>query len=307
MAGVRECLCGALLAAISGGCKQGGVSLEGGELPDTGPGFEELDMLGGMVLLPAGSFTMGSPEHEAGRESDEDQHLVTLTGDLWFSRFEITQAIYEQYSGDSPSEFGDCGADCPVESVDWNQAAAFANAVSEAEGLEPCYACGPDPSDEVECRTTDSPYNCPGYRLPTEAEWEYAARAGGEEAFFTGGQLTENICDQGLALSNDVSLESLGWYCANSDEQPHPVGALRANAWTLHDVVGNAWEWCHDAYWAYEGDATDPVGNGQGVTKVVRGGSWDSLPRKLRLANRGSESAQSVKATIGVRLVRSED
>ena len=131
-----------------------------------------------MRLLPASTFLMGTPSDEVGRESNEDQHQVVLAQNFYLMTTEVTQRMYEALLQENPSEFQSCGSDCPVEMVDWHDAARFANALSQYEGYDLCYSCSED-----ECASVAEPYDCSGYRLPTEAEWEYAARSGSSSAF----------------------------------------------------------------------------------------------------------------------------
>ncbi|KPA17999.1 Sulphatase-modifying factor domain protein, partial [Candidatus Magnetomorum sp. HK-1] len=167
------------------------------------------------VRIPAGTFIMGSPEDELGRWSDEVLHQVTLTQDFYMQTTEVTQGQWKAIMGNNPSYFSNCGDNCPVEYVSWNDAQEFIQKLNQKEG--------------------DT------YRLPTEAEWEYAARAGSTTAL-ANGNLVEKDCNL------DVNLNAMGWYCGNSNSETHQVAQKQANAWGLYDMHGNVWEWCNDWY-----------------------------------------------------------
>jgi formylglycine-generating enzyme required for sulfatase activity len=235
------------------------------------------------------SFPMGSPADEPGRDSDETRHPVVLTRNFWISDHEVTQAEYEALMGTNPSRFA--GVDLPVESVSWLDAVAYCNARSADEGLTPAY-------------TIDGPsvgWNeaADGYRLPTEAEWELACRAGSDQAF-SGGPLTEQAC------GTDPVLDPLGWYCGNAGSTTHAVGTKAANAWGLYDLHGNVWEWCWDWYLADPGAglAVDPAGPGGGSQKVIRGGSWYYFARDCRSASRAPYWPNSQDDVVGFRVAR---
>ncbi len=201
----------------------------------------------GFVRIPSGSFQMGSPASEDGRFTDETQHRVTITRAFLMQATEVTQGQYRSLMGKNPSHFTSCGDDCPVETVSWREAVAYCNALSRKEGLPECYD-----GDRLEG------LDCKGYRLPTEAEWEYAARAGSTGARYG-------------------DLDSVAWYDGNSGSSTHPVGKKKPNAWGLSDMLGNVNEWCHDWNGDYSsGSATDPTGPQTGSNRVRRGGSWSS-------------------------------
>ena len=183
-----------------------------------------------------GTFVMGSPVLEPDRDSDEAQHTVTLTQGYWMSDHETTQAEYQLVMGSNPSKFK--GQSLPVEQVSWDDAVAYCQKLTERER-----AGGRITAQQA-------------YRLPTEAEWEYAARAG-----ITGARYGE--------------LDAIAWWSGNSGNQPHPVKQKAANAWGLHDMMGNVWEWCGDWYGEYPtGSVTDPMGPSSGTSRLIRGGSW---------------------------------
>jgi formylglycine-generating enzyme required for sulfatase activity len=174
--------------------------------------------------------------------------------------------------GDNPSYFSSCGEDCPVERVSWEDVQEFIRRLNQRE-------------------------NSNRYRLPTEAEWEYAARAGSTTAFANG-----EIRDTGC---RDPNLDKIGWYCGNSGEKTHPVARKQPNAWGLHDMHGNVWEWCRD----WEGDypsaaVTDPTGPLSGEYRVVRGGSWTRGARRCRSAFRGAALPGGLDLRLGFRLAR---
>lgn len=238
------------------------------------------------VAIPPGTFLMGSPENEPGRGVDEVQHQVTLTRGFSLQVTPVTQALWLAVMGANPSEFTQEGLDRPVENVSWLGCQVFI--------------------DRLNLMGTDK------YRLPTEAEWEYACRAGTSTAC-AGGALTE------LQGGLDPALDASAWYCGNSGGSTHPAGKKQANAWGLYDLHGNVMEWCQDGYAPYgeirmhkvqgewvttTSERTDPLGLPQGKTKVVRGGSWISTARQCRAAARLAWPADGKTNFIGLRLVR---
>jgi len=276
---------------------------------DTGGGVcGVLDMA--LVYVPPGAFDMGSPQDEAGRKEDEQRHRVTLTHGFCMTQHEVTQDSYQQYTHSNPSENLACGGFCPVDNINWHMAAWFANAVSDSRELDRCYECTGDWTSAA-CTTRGSPYECQGFRLPTEAEWEYAARAGESSAFPNGGNLVagdEDNCAGSLLLDNGAQMDTVGWYCGNARDNTHPVAQLVHNALYLYDMSGNVSEWVHDWYFeSYRGDAVDPYGPSNGSWRILRGGAYDGSPSTLRSAGRGSVSPTHANGKHGIRLVRTWD
>lgn len=276
-------------------CTGGSVGPDGGTTPDGGGG----GTAEAFVLVEPGTFTMGSPESEKGRQSGEVQHEVTLTGAFYLQATEVTQGQWRALMNNNPSDFATCGDDdCPVETVNWWEAAAYANARSAQEGLPECYtleACSEvSPGNDMECdgvsvnASDGDPYQCIGYRLPTEAEWEYAYRAGTTTAYY------------------DPNLDAIGWYGSNSRYTTHSVGEKAPNAWGLYDMAGNVWEWCWDRYGAYPSNGvTNPTGSGKGSDRVRRGGSWNFVTGDARAALRYYEHPDYRSGDLGFRLARS--
>ncbi|MCB9868075.1 MAG: formylglycine-generating enzyme family protein [Phycisphaerales bacterium] len=276
------------------------------------------------VLVEAGTFTMGSPPDELGRDIDETLHQVTLTRPFYMQTAEVTQAQWHALLQTNPSGFTECGGDCPVEQVTWYEALVFANALSQFRGLAPCYevsGCDAAPGSGMQCTsvsvmaTDGNPLLCEGYRLPTEAEWEFAARAGTTTATYRGNLQFPVICDP------QPNLEPLAWYCENASVSyagasdcsggrgPSSCGArvvasLVPNAWGLYDTLGNVWEWTWDWHGEYTSSAIDPLGADAGVYRVMRGGSWADEAHDARAACRGIAPPGERGDGIGFRLAR---
>ena len=232
--------------------------------------------------IPAGNFVMGSPMDELGRYSDENQHTVTLSSNFYMGVFQVTQAQYTNVmGGTNPSYFH--GAMRPVEYVSWDMARG---------GTWP----GGTPAagtfmDKLRSRTGLA------FDLPTEAQWEYACRAGTTGAWHNGTTITNTTSDGNLAILGRY------YYDGGGSTEHTTVGSYLANNWGLYDMHGNVWEWCLDWYaGSYGGDATDPPGPASGSDRVYRGGSWDDFARSCRSAYRGYDHADTTYFTMGFRL-----
>jgi len=293
------------------GCESGGTSGSTSdesdpqnEPPETDAFLDELTL--DMVRIPSGTFEMGcvagrdDVEHPC-REDMLPSHTVTLTHDFLMTRSELTQREFIELSEWNRSHFsstgpGDmCGGDCPVESVTWHEAAWLANRLSMKEGLPTCYVCEGEPDLEApgaaQCEALADPYACEGYRLPSEAEWEWAAR-GGEDAIYGAG----------------ADPREGAWYydtsTSNGQRRTHPVCAWPVNGYGLCDMSGNVLEWTEAGYQPYGSQAlSDPIGSADGPA-VARGGHWGEARGEIRSADRTPASRTVPSFYIGIRLVR---
>ena len=240
--------------------------------------------------IPAGTLLMGSPKEEPGREEDEGQHLVTISEPFYMQVTEVTQGQWQKLLGKDPSYFSDCGDACPVEQVTWSDAVEFCNRLSELEGLRIAY--------RVLEGFTVWEKEAEGYRLPTEAEWEYACRAGSTSAFYTGG-ITR------IREALDPNLDRAGWYFGNV-LGTQPVKGKVCNPWGLYDMHGNVWEWCWDWYGQYDASPVqDPTGPLVGARRVLRGGSWHGDAKNCRSADRVLYAPGGKNYSLGFRVCRS--
>ena len=217
-----------------------------------------------MVLIPAGRFTMGEND---GPIDLKPAHPVKVEAFL-MDQFTVTQEVYEKVLGKNPSR--QKNPKNPVEQVNWGNAVKFCNARSVQEGLTPCY----DP------QTWECSFTATGYRLPTEAEWEYACRAGTTSRFYFG--------------DRPEDLKAHAWFEGNSQSKPHPVGHWPPNAWGLYDMTGNVWQWCNDFYGVkyYRTSPEDnPRGPKEGEKRVLRGGAWSSQGENCASAIRNCDEA----------------
>ena len=273
-------------------------------------------------VLVVQSFEMGSPVTENGRKTDEDQFWVHFTYNFQLEEHETTQDSFVSLMGYNPTLFPEC-LSCPQDNINWYEAAAYTNQLSITSGLPECYSCTyADPTDvrSITCEISSiytSVFECSGYRLPTEAEWEYSARAGTTAAIWTpngGGEIPAGFeyiagCDDlTWTLSDGTPLDDLGWFCANTESTTgtQPVQQKAPNDWGLYDMSGNLWEWCHDNYGTYPtGEIYNPTGIVQGSKKVFRGGDWAEHPFSLRSARRGSRVPSFSSNRIGFRAARS--
>ncbi len=197
-----------------------------------------------MIFVKGGTFQMGDTFGD-GDSNEKPVHTVTV-GDFYMSKYEVTQKTWKSVMGNNPSHFSGCD-DCPVEQVSWNDAQEFIRKLNQKTGKK--------------------------YRLPYEAEWEYAARSGGKSEKYSGG----------------ANLDAVGWYNGNSGSKTHPVGQKQPNGLGLYDMTGNVWEWCEDWYsdsYYSQSPSYNPKGPGSGTSRVLRGGSWFWIPRFVRASVR---------------------
>ena len=258
----------------------------------------------GMVWLPGGSFFMGSPENESGRYNNETPHAVSVNS-FYIGISEITQKEWQEVMGSSPSNFK--GENLPVEMVSWYDAVEYCNARSIKEGLKPAYTINKSAKDPNNKSGQDNikwivswDKNANGYRLPTEAEWEYACRAGTSTAFYTG----DSISTDKANYDGNYPYNKGGGGVYR--ESTTAVATFQANPWGLYDMHGNVWEWCWDWYGILGSeDRSDPAGPGSGVGRVLRGGSFQELARDIRSASRTDAWPTRKGAYLGFRVARS--
>jgi len=251
------------------------------------------------VYIPPGEFMMGSPKDEPGRGSnerlhDERLHKVVLSQGFYMQTTEVTQGQWKKVMGENPSRFKNCGDDCPVEKISWNDVQKFIKKLNRYIG-DYNY-----PFPQVENITYIKILNGTQYYLPTEAQWEYACRAGTQTPF---------------AFGKCLSTDQANYYgkrplsgCAKGKYRGKtiPIASFSPNAWGLYDMHGNVWEWCQDRYVRLypQGVVTDPVGPASGKSRVLRGGSWSNSARDCRAANRDWLDPDDRFDSIGFRLVR---
>ena len=235
-----------------------------------------------MILVPKGTFQMGSdPAHELTEEDELPQHNVTLNQNYWVSNTPITQMMFRAVVGKNPSHFKT--SDYPVEMISWYDAIQFCNALSLREGLVPCYESKSDDPENVRWNRQAN-----GFRLLTESEWEFMARAGGNQQY------------AGSNTPHDIA-----WFIDNSKGTTHSVKRLDPNLWGFYDVNGNVWEWCWDWFDFYsEANVSDPIGPKEGRGRVFRGGSFTVPQKMLRVSQRGAERPHNRMNGLGLRVAR---
>jgi formylglycine-generating enzyme required for sulfatase activity len=229
----------------------------------------------GMVFIyvPPGSFLMGSPSDEAGRDLDESQHEVTLTDGFFLQETEVTQAQWTAVMGDNPAMMKN--PDCPATNISWDDALAFTQKLNQLEGTD-------------------------AYRLPREAEWEWACRAGSPCVFPTGGALSRDQANY------DGNHPYNGYEKGVFRRSIVKAGSFQPNPWGFYDMSGNVWEWCQDTYGPYANTSeTDPFGPSRGPFKVIRGGSWYYDIQSCRCASRHKADPSKESILIGFRVAKS--
>ena len=233
-----------------------------------------------MIFVQGGTFQMGS---NSGDSDEKPVHTVTVN-DFYIGKYEVTQKEWKEVMGSNPSNWK--GDNLPVEQVSWYDAVEFCNKKSRKEGLTPCYSGS---GKSITCN-----FNANGYRLPTEAEWEYAARGGNKS--------------KGYKYSGSNSIGDVAWYSSSSGNKTHQVGTKRQNELGIYDMTGNVWEWCWDWKGSYSSNSqTNPKGASSGSGRVVRGGSWRNGTDYCRVAYRDCNYPVSSfsSRSMGFRVARS--
>ena len=250
--------------------------------PPPPPSIPDTSVLREIILvpIPSGSFQLGTADtSDPWFEMSRPVHTVKIDSFL-LSTFEITQDQYQRVMGENPSLMKD-DSTRPVDQVSWIDAVNFCNRLSRLAGFDPCYS----PSS----RNCD--FNRNGFRLPTEAEWEYACRAGTSTRYNTG--------------DSEQALSRAGWYIGNSRGTTHPIGLKVPNAWGLYDMHGNVWEWCNDYFIEYsKSEANNPTGPRYGDSKVLRGGGWHFPAAGCACAYRHRGQPSYKLSFVGFRVAR---
>lgn len=231
----------------------------------------------GLVLIKGGTFTMGCTSEQQDCGEDEKPAHTVILNDFYIGRYEVTQKLWKQVMGYNPSNFTNCD-DCPVEEVSWDNVQEFLKKLNQQTGRQ--------------------------YRLPTEAEWEYAARGGGKAVLFGNGKNTADPKE--INFNGSAPYKTSYSLTGDYRQKTIPVGSLNSpNALGLHDMSGNVWEWCSDWYGTYPSESqTNPTGPSSGSYRVVRGGSWGNSPKSCRVASRGSNAPGNRNSVTGFRLAR---
>lgn len=270
------------------------------EQPPTSNSLEVTDMQvpDNFVFIKGGSFQMGSAESEAWRSADETQHSVTVS-DFYMSKYELTQKEYEEIAGNNPSNFS--GENLPVENISWLDAVAYCNARSEKDGLTPVYT--------IDGQNVSWDRSANGYRLPTEAEWEYACRAGTTTPFYM--ENSPSADDANYYGHYPYEIEDNYFSQGNLEVKPGEyrqttvsVDSFSENPYGLYNMHGNVSEWVWDYYGNYSADEqTNPAGPASGTLRVYRGGGWNDFAKNMRSAYRATLEQNKGSFNLGIRLV----
>ena len=250
-----------------------------------------------MILVKNGTFSMGNTRGDSkGYSNEKPIHTVNLTYNYWIGKYEVTFDQYDAYceamGRSKPSDYGWGRGQRPVINVSWNEAIEYCNWLSGKEGYAKAYDSSGNLLNRNSNKTTYIK-KVKGYRLPTEAEWEYAAQ---------GGQNTK-----GYKYSGSDTLSEVGWYKDNAGSKTHEVGKKKANELGIFDMSGNVWEWCYDWYASYTSKTqTNPIGANSGPYRLIRGGGWYYSAHYCRVVIWGSYYPSFMSSNLGFRIVRTD-